>query len=107
MQKKTKSMLYLQRISRGSRNGPRRELHGTISEDPYSKMATGQKTLNTGWGLYLRGPAGDVTLRQYGACNICRSFSDVVCVMALATAICIASDGAGPVHYNHVTGEHN
>ena len=53
------------RISGGSRNGPRRELHGTIWEGPYSKMATGQKTLNTGWGPYLRGPADDVTLRQY------------------------------------------
>ena len=42
------------RISGGSWNGPRRELHGTIWEGPYSKTATGQKTLNTGWGPYLR-----------------------------------------------------
>ena len=38
------------RISGGSRNGPGRELHGTIWEGPYSKTATGQKTLNTGQG---------------------------------------------------------
>ena len=56
-QKKTKSILYLQRISGGSWNGPGRELHGTIWGGPYSKTATGQKTLNTGRGPYLRGPA--------------------------------------------------
>ena len=77
------------RISGGSRNGPGRELHRTIWEGPYSKVATGQKTLNTGRGPYLRGPADDVTLRQYGACNICWSFSDAVCVTAPATAVCI------------------
>ena len=77
------------RISGGSRNGPRRELHGTIWEGPYSKTATGQKTLNTGWGLYLRGPADDITLCQYGASDICRSFGDAVCVTAPATAVCI------------------
>ena len=77
------------RISGGSWNGPRRELHGTIWEGPYSKTATGQKTLNTGWGPYLRGPADDVMLHQYGACNICRSFGDAVCVTAPATAVCI------------------
>ena len=76
------------RISGGSRNGPGRELHGTIWEGPYSKMATGQKTLNTGRGLYLRGPADDITLRHYGTCDICRSFGDAVCIMAPATAIC-------------------
>ena len=77
------------RISGGSRNGPGRELHGTIWEGPYSEMATGQKTLNTGWGPYLRGPADDITLHQYGVCDICRSFSDAVCITALATAVCI------------------
>ena len=77
------------RIRRGSQNGPGRELHGAIWEGPYSKMATGQKTLNTGWGPYLRGPADDVTLRQYGACTICRSFGDAVYVMALVTTVCI------------------
>ena len=77
------------RISGGSWNGPGRELHGTIWEGPYSKTATGQKTLNTGQGPYLRGPADDVMLRQYGACNICRSFGDAVCLTAPATAVCI------------------
>ena len=76
------------RISGGSQNGPGRELHGTIWKCPYSKTATGQKTLNTGWGLYLRGPADDVTLCHYGACNICWSFGDAVCVTAPATAVC-------------------
>ena len=75
-------------ISGGSRNGPGRELHGTIWEGPYSKMATGQKTLNTGRGPYLRGQADDITLRHYGACDICQSFGDAVCVMAPATAVC-------------------
>ena len=77
------------RISGGSKNRPGRELHGTIWEGPYSKMATGQKTLNTGQGPYLRGPADDVMLRQYGACDICRSFGDAVCITATATAVCI------------------
>ena len=77
------------RISGGSQNGPRRELHGTIWEGPYSKMATGQKTLNTGRGPYLRGPADDVMLRQYRVCDICWSFGDAVCVMAQATTVCI------------------
>ena len=31
-------------------------------------------------GLYLRGPAGDITLRHYGACDTCRMFGDVVYV---------------------------
>ena len=52
-------------------------------------MATGQKTLNTGRGLYLRGPADDVTLRQYGTCDICRSFGDTFYVTAPATVVCI------------------
>ena len=73
----------------GSRNGPGRELHGTIRGDPYSKMATGQKTSNTGRGPYLRGPADDVTLCQYGASEFCQSFGDAVCVTAPATAVCI------------------
>ena len=77
------------RISGGSRNGPGRELHGTIWEGLYSKMATGQKTLNTGRGPYLRWPADDVMLRHYGACDICRNFSDAVCITAPATTICI------------------
>ena len=77
------------RISGGSRNGPGRELHGTIWEGLYSKTATGQKTLNTGQGPYLRGPADDVMLCQYRACDICWSFGDAVCVTAPATAICI------------------
>ena len=71
----------------GSQNGPGRELHGAIWGCPYSKTATGQKTLNTGWGPYLRGPADDIMLRQYGACDICQSFGDAFHVMAPATAI--------------------
>ena len=78
--RKQRVCFIYRRISGGSRNGPGRELNGAIWEDPYSKTATGQKTLNTGRGPYLRGPADDVMLRQYGACDICQSFSDVVCV---------------------------
>ena len=33
------------------------------------------------WGLYLRGPADDITLCHYRASDICQSFGDVVCVM--------------------------
>ena len=87
--RKQRVCFIYKRISGGSWNGPGRELHGTIWEDPYSKMATGQKTLNTGGGPYLRGLADDVMLRHYVACDICRSFGDAVCVTALATAVCI------------------
>ena len=87
--RKQRVCFIYKRISGGSRNGPGRELHGTIWEDPYSKTATGQKTLNTGWGPYLRGPADDVTLHHYRACDICQSFGDVVCVTAPATTVCI------------------
>ena len=86
--RKQRVCFIYKRISGGSQNGPGRELHGTIWEDLYSKMATGQKTLNTGWGPYLRGPADDVMVRHYGACDICRSFGDAVCVTAPATAVC-------------------
>ena len=87
--RKQRVCFIYKRISGGSRNGPRRELHGTIWEGPYSKTATGQKTMNTGRGPYLRGPADDVTLCHYGACDICQSFGDAVCVTAPATAVCI------------------
>ena len=73
-------MLYLQRISGDSRNGPRRELHGTIRKDPYSETATGQKDLEYRSGLYLIGPADDVTLCHYRVSDICRSFGDAVCI---------------------------
>ena len=95
------------RISGGSRNGPGRELHRTIWEGPYSKMATGQKTLNTGWGPYLRGLADDIMLRHYGVYDICQSFSDAVCITAPATAVCTRKQRAGPVHYNCTMGERN
>ena len=47
----------------------------------------GQETFNTGRGPYLRGLADDVTLRHYGACDICQSFGDAFCVTAPATVI--------------------
>ena len=53
------------------------------------KDCIGQKTWLRDWGLYLRGPADDVMLRHYGACNICRSFGDTFCITALATVICV------------------
>ena len=84
-----------------------RELHRTILEGPYSKTATGQKTLNTGRGPYLRGLPDDITLCHYGACDICQSFGDAVCVTARQQPFASASDGARPVHYNCATGERN
>ena len=53
------------------------------------KNYVGQKTFNKGWGPYLRGPADDITLRHYGTCDICRSFSDAFYVTAPATIICV------------------
>ena len=82
MQEKTKSMLYLQRISGSSRNGPGAELHGTIRKGPYSKTATGQRDLEYRLGPYLRGPADDITLCHYRASDICRRFGDTVCITA-------------------------
>ena len=91
--RKQRVCFIYKRISGGSRNGPGRELHGTIWEGPYSKTATGQKTLNTGREPYLRGLADDVTLRHYRTCDIYRSFGDAVCVTAPATAVCIHKRG--------------
>ena len=53
----------------------------------WSKDYVGQEMFNKGRGPYLRGPADDVTLRHYGACDICQSFSDAFYVMAPATII--------------------
>ena len=87
--RKQRVCFIYKRISGGSQNGPGRELHGTIREDPYSKTATGQKTLNTGRGSYSRGPTDDVTVCHYGARDICQSLGDAVCIMAPATTVCI------------------
>ena len=53
----------------------------------WSQDYLGQETWSRDRGLYLRGLADDVTLRHYGACDICRSFSDTFCVTALATVV--------------------
>ena len=53
----------------------------------WSQDYVGQETWLRDWGLYLRGPADDITLRHYGACDICWSFGDTFCITALATVI--------------------
>ena len=53
----------------------------------WSRDYVGQKTFNKGRGPYLRGPADDVTLHHYGACDICRSFGDAFYVTAPATIV--------------------
>ena len=65
-------------------------------------MATGQKTLNTGRGQQM--------MSRY--VNTERVTSAGVSVMRFASwpwqpPFVSASDGAGPVHYNCVTGKHN
>ena len=69
--------------------GPGESYMDYLGEVRTARRLLVKKTLNTGRGLYLRGLAGDVMPRQYGACDICRSFGDAVCVAALATTICI------------------
>ena len=66
-------------------------LFGTVhtANGYWSRDYVGQETFNTGRGPYLRGPANDVTLRHYGACNICRTFGDAFCVTAPATIVCV------------------
>ena len=61
-------------------------LFGTIrtANGYWSRDYVGQETFNTG-----RGPADDVTLHHYGACDICWSFGDAFCVMAPATIVCV------------------
>ena len=89
-QRKNNRQVYSNsRTNKSSQNGPGRELHGAIWEGPYSKTATGQKDLEYRRGPYLRGPADDVTLHQYGTCDICQCFSDVFYVTAPATIVCL------------------
>ena len=85
---KTKSSLFIKESVKVPGMGPGESYTGLLG-DPYSRTATGQKTLNMGRGPYLRGPAGDVTLHHYGACDTCWMFGDMVYVMAPATATCI------------------
>ena len=71
---------------------------GTVStaDGYWSQDYVGQETQNTGWGLYLRGPADDVTLHHYGTCDICRSFGDAFCVTAPATVVRICKQWCRP-----------
>ena len=64
-------------------------LFGTVrtANGYWSQDYVGQEMFNTGQGPYLRGPADDVMLCHYGVCDICRSFGDAFCVMALATIV--------------------
>ena len=58
-------------------------------------MTTGQKTLNKGWGLYLRGPADDAKLLLYGACHTCQRFGDMFYVTVPATIAPMQEQGRG------------
>ena len=69
--------------------GPGESYTGLFGKVCTARRLLVKKTLNTGWGLYLRGLADDFMLHHYGACDICRSFGDAVCVTAPATAVCI------------------
>ena len=62
----------------------REYLGGSVQQDGYWSKDPDERP-----GPYLRGPAGDVTPRHYGAHGTCRIFSDVVYVMVPATAVCI------------------
>ena len=71
---------------------------GTIhtADGYWSQDYVGQETWLRDQGPYLRGPADDVTLCHYGACNICRSFSDAFCIMAPATVVRICKRRCRP-----------
>ena len=74
------------------RMGPGKSYTGVLetihtADGYWSQDYIGQETTNTGWGPYLRGPADDVTLRHYGTCDTCRSFGDMFCITAPATAV--------------------
>ena len=73
-------------------------LFGTVhtAKGYWSQDYVGQETFNTGRELYLRGPADDVTLRHYGACDICWSFGDAFCVTAPATVVRICKQWCRP-----------
>ena len=73
-------------------------LFGTVhtANGYWSPDYVGQEMFNTGRGLYLRGPADDITLRHYGVCDICRSFGDTFCVMAPATVVRICKQWCQP-----------
>ena len=86
--KRRQSMLYLQKNQWRFPEWARESYMGFIWDGPYSKTATGQDP-EYRLGPHLRGLADDVTLHQYGACNICRSFSDAVCITTPATTVCI------------------
>ena len=66
-------MLYLQknqwRFPEWAREKATRDYSGrAVQLDGYWS-----KDLEYRWGPYLRGPADDITLHQYGVCDICRS----------------------------------
>ena len=69
--------------------GPAESYTGLFGSVHTARQLLVKKTLNTGRGPYLRGPADDVMLRQYGMCDICQSFGDAFYIMALATVVCV------------------
>ena len=62
---------------------------GTVrtADGYWSQDYVGQETWSRDQGPYLRGPADDIMLRHYGACDICQSFGDAFCVTAPATVV--------------------
>ena len=53
--RKQRVCFIYKRISGGSQNGPRRELHGTIWKVRTAGRLLVEKTLNTGWGAVFKG----------------------------------------------------
>ena len=62
--------------------GPGESYTGLFGSVRTARRLLVKKTLNTGWGPYLRGPTDNVMLRQYGVCDICQSFGDAFYVTA-------------------------
>ena len=82
---------------------------GTIrtADGYWSQDYMGQETWLRDWGLYLRGPADDIMLCHYGACDICRASVMHFASRPQQPSFTYANDGAGPVRNNHITDKRN
>ena len=84
--------------------GPGESYTGLFGSVCTARWLLVRKTLNTGRGPYLRGPADYIMLRQYGAWT-----SAGVSVMHFMSwpqqlSFTYASVGAGPAHQSHIMG---
>ena len=83
---------------------------GTVrtADGYWSQDYVGQETWSRDRGPYLRGPADDIMLRHYGACDICQSFGDA-CIASRPRQLSFAyaNDGAGPMRNNRVMDKRN